>query len=595
MEQLKLKTAMVVGTAVAKAWSQAYVGTTPQGQIMIVVSLENTGEGDLLDLSEIGGSILDSIRENNGLKSEEVAGLSEDLLLSVVIVERKENELEVSGRGEGEVYLYRGERLGKIFEGGETEGVMMGTVEAEDIFLVVTKELGEKIEGEKMKKIMSGGVEEIDNLAVLVRGSTDSSRMVGVMGKVEREETIEETAGETNKDVKKRSNKWRDSWRRLRGKIKLNKPLVIRQEKKSSNLWVGIVILVLLVIGVGGGVVKRSRIVKERTYSELATSIEQKIEEAKSVGDLNPARAKDLLTQARAENESYLKNTEDESYQAKANELGSRIEQTEVEVFHKQEVEVKTLSELSLIGQDLQTDSMILDESGNVLMPDSKNARVLGINLEDKSIIKIELGGVGKMREIGEYNKKIYGMVEGGVAQAEAGEKEAKIVIEPDDLWGEITQIGMYGGNVYLLDKQQGEIWKYPVLEGGFGARRRWLATGIAPDLSKVVQMKVEGDIWILTESGQLLRYSRGAPVSFAMEGFPAEQGDKLVDPKAMFVTESEVYVLERGARRVVVFGVDGMYKKQYESDVFKEGNDLVIMGEKGYVLLSDKIVWFEL
>jgi len=591
MEQLKLKTAMVVGTAVAKAWSQAYVGMIPQGQVIIVVTLENRGEGDLLDLAEVGGGILAGLEENPLSKIEEMSELGEDIRLSTIRVERKGNQLEVGGTGEGGVYLMREGKLGKIFGGEETREAIRGSVREGDTLLVVTKELEEKIGKEKVKKIMDEGVAEIDNLAVLVRGSVDSSRMVGVMGRVEKEEGKEESevVGESGR------RSVREQIRKLGERIKTRKPLKIRVEKKPNNLRVGLVILALLILGVGGGIIKRSKLIKEKTYSELESRVEQKMEEARSVGDLNPARAKDLLAQARAETGSYLENYSDESYQVKARNLESKIAVVEVEVFHKQEVETKTLTELSVLSQDLVANSMILDEDNNILLPDKNTARVMGINLDDKSVTKTNLGEVGEMREIGQYNNKIYGLVEGGVAMVEEGGDEGKIVIEPDDLWGEITQIGMYAGNVYLLDKQQGEIWKYPVLNEGFGARRRWLATGIAPDLSKVVQMKVEGDIWILTESGQLLRYSRGAPVSFNMEGFPAAQTDKLVDPKAMFVTETEVYVLEAGAKRVVVFGVDGKYEKQYESEVFGEGRDLVISGDKGYVLMSDKIVWFGL
>ena len=57
--------------------------------------------------------------------------------------------------------------------------------------------------------------------------------------------------------------------------------------------------------------------------------------------------------------------------------------------------------------------------------------------------------------------------------------------------------------------------------------------------------MKVTGDIWLLTSSGKLERYSRGAPVDFSMDGFPSVTGEGLSDPVALYVGEEEVYVLE--------------------------------------------------
>jgi hypothetical protein len=174
--------------------------------------------------------------------------------------------------------------------------------------------------------------------------------------------------------------------------------------------------------------------------------------------------------------------------------------------------------------------------------------------------------------------------------------EESKKAIEADEFWKEPESIELFAGNAYILDKDQGEIWKYPTLGDTFGGRRRWLAAGIAPDLSNVVDMKVAGDIWLLTSTGKLERYSRGAPVNFAMEGFPSKDtGKKLSEPTAVWASESLIYVLENGAGRVVVFGDDGKYRAQYTSSEFGKASDLVIVDDKGYVLIDNTVKEFGL
>jgi hypothetical protein len=108
--------------------------------------------------------------------------------------------------------------------------------------------------------------------------------------------------------------------------------------------------------------------------------------------------------------------------------------------------------------------------------------------------------------------------------------------------------------------------------------------------------MEVDGDIWIVTETGKLERYSRGVPVDFPMEGFPAEEGGVLRRPEAVASDGEKIYVLEAGAKRVVVLDREsGRYEKQLVNSVFEDGRELVVMEGKGYVLTGDKIVEFEL
>ena len=156
------------------------------------------------------------------------------------------------------------------------------------------------------------------------------------------------------------------------------------------------------------------------------------------------------------------------------------------------------------------------------------------------------------------------------------------------------THIAMFAGNAYILDRGQGEIWKYPTLGETFGGRRRWFAVGIAPDLINVVDMKVVGDIWLLTSTGKLERYSRGAPVAFSMEGFPAKgEAKRFSAPVATWVSDSLVYVLENGAARVVVIGLDGKFQAQYVNSEFEKASDLVVLDGKGYVLIDNVVKEF--
>jgi len=183
-----------------------------------------------------------------------------------------------------------------------------------------------------------------------------------------------------------------------------------------------------------------------------------------------------------------------------------------------------------------------------------------------------------------------------GISEMSWRKSEAKKVIEADEFWKNPVYIGLFAGNVYIFDREQSEIWKYPTLGDTFGSRRRWLAAGITPDLTKVIDMKVAGDLYLITSTGKLVRYSRGAPVTFSMEGFPAKgEAKRFSAPSAMWVSESLVYVLENGAGRVVVVGLDGKFQAQYVNSEFEKASDLVVLDNKGYVLIDNVVKEFGL
>jgi hypothetical protein len=72
-------------------------------------------------------------------------------------------------------------------------------------------------------------------------------------------------------------------------------------------------------------------------------------------------------------------------------------------------------------------------------------------------------------------------------------------------------------------------------------------------------------------------------------------ESKKLSDPAAVWVTESYVYVLERGAGRVVVFDMDGKYSQQYINSEFGKASDLVVVDDKAYVLIDNVVKMFGL
>jgi len=563
----KIETAKIVGSASLTTWSQAQTVVLDESrQLMIVLELTKKAEFTLLDLATIGAEILaEAVNMGNSLTDqasvkkavEETLGEADPgLKVGLVMAWVEEGRLAVYGVGEVGVYLARGGQLASL-------GVFAkGELKIGDVFILTTNRLVSEIGMEQIKEVLLKQDNPGEILAPLVHTKEETSGIAGIIGVVRPEI-----------------------------KIKLR-----REYPRKINLWVGAGLLLLLIVMIGVGMVRRVRVNEERGYLDLENSIKAKMSEVQSDRELNPELARQLLTQSQREVETYLKTEIKEKYRLKAMGLMRSIKTTDEQVFKINNTQVTTVLELSVLAEGLTSTNMRSDGKGNLIFLDGNQAQIVSMNLVDRSKAVVALDDKDKLVWVGSGDGKVFGLGSTGVVEADLKKKETKQVIEADEFWKDPVIIETFAGNIYVFDKVQSEIWKYPTLGETFGGRRRWLAAGITPDLSNVVDMKVAGDVWLLTSTGKLLRYSRGAPVAFNMEGFPYQGEDKiLADPVATYVTDSVVYILERGAGRIVVVGLEGKYQTQYVNSEFARASDLVVLDGRGYVLVDNAVKEFGL
>lgn len=586
---VQLTAIKIVGSASPLLWSQAQtVSRGEAGQVMVVLQLQLRESESIVDLATLGTELLQEIEKESKLASEIgdfkqrmqsiCEGVASGVRVGMMVGVTQADTLWIYGYGEVEAYLARGGKLAKlkdVWDGGET---ILGSLIERDVIVLSTAKFVATTGLTKFKAIVVDEQDPAELLAPLVHTQADSSGIAAVVGEVK--------SGEHPSLM----NFWH-SMTKADMKIKLRS-----EEPRKINLWIGAGVFLLLILMIGIGMVRRTRVVAERDFATLSTSVQSKMEETRNIGDLNPERARVLLSQARNEVESYLATNVSATYKLQAQKLNEMIEATDEQTFKKNEIRLETIVELPILVDGLQATKMKSDGKGNLLFLDTKSSRVISMNLVDRSRQVFTMNKDVASVDIGVFESVFYGLSKLGVDETKMKNSDTKRVIEPDEFWQEPAIVQVFAGNIYILDVGQSEIWKYPTLGDSFGARRRWLAAGISLDLSNVIDMKVVGDVWLLTSTGKLERYSRGAPAPFTMEGFPAkDEGKKLSQPSALFVTDSLVYVLENGSSRILVFGIDGKYQSQYTNPEFAKASDLVVVDDKAYVLVENAVKAFGL
>ena len=134
------------------------------------------------------------------------------------------------------------------------------------------------------------------------------------------------------------------------------------------------------------------------------------------------------------------------------------------------------------------------------------------------------------------------------------------------DGWKSMDGLASYNGNLYVLDTQGGQVWRYLPTEGGFDSERTGLLSGA--DLAGAVGLSVGGDVYLLTDEGGIRRFSGGQEIAFEMEGID----QPIVSPASLVpVDEGGLLVVDRGNKRVVALSLNGRFQRQFVSGRFTD------------------------
>lgn len=136
--------------------------------------------------------------------------------------------------------------------------------------------------------------------------------------------------------------------------------------------------------------------------------------------------------------------------------------------------------------------------------------------------------------------------------------------------WRKVSQIHTYLGRLYLVDEGAGQIFRYTA--GNYGAAPEpWFSAQSQINLSGVQAVAIDGDIWLLFDTGLILRYQRGEQVSFSLEENLPLAGEP-VDIAVGDQADSLIYLADRAQERILVFDKAGQYLRQLQA---AEGNPL--------------------
>jgi hypothetical protein len=621
MENFGLRFAKIVGTPTEKSGSWVHTFSPPdeeklsqKGHLLAVIGLDNfLGEGEL---AVVGREIISRLHEEyyggltnkpfNQLKSAVNKVAQEineggDLSLNLGAVVILGNLLYAVMNNGSQLMLFRQGQMQKIFGGGETGS---GYLKEQDVLLLGTEEFFRLVKTEiSQSALISFSPEEaVEILAPAVHGQADGSSAAIVFKIFPKEkEASTETPPVAGPSVIREKRSF-ELGKKLKEKIialivsvddRLKKRMIYLRDNKEKNFrsqktlfTVALILLIILGISVFFGMKQRQGLGLTGQAAALLSQAQAKKEEGEALKTLNPAKSQQLLTESQnLVGEIEKLGGQSEDFLKFKQELNSLL----VSSSREHELEGKLFFDLELIKAEAEGKDLLLTEEQLIVL-DEKQTAVYEIGLQDqKSTILFGGEKIQGAELIAQAGDSLYVLVSGGLLK---GGKLSEIKIKKDEAWGEIVDMKGFSGNLYLLDNQ-GEIWKYPAIENGFGEKQKWLQQ--KADFSSAVSLAIDGSLWVLTQDGQILKFLQGQKDSFVLSGL----NKPLFEPTAIFTDfdSQNLYVLDKGNARIVVLSKNGEYQAEYHWAELNQAQDLVVIEaeKKIFCLLGSKIYLMEM
>jgi hypothetical protein len=352
------------------------------------------------------------------------------------------------------------------------------------------------------------------------------------------------------------------------------------RRKLLLGVAIGIPLLILLIVG---GVYLQKGRAREQKFGELVQGARARYEQAATTGDTTTARS--LLKEAL--------NLLGQAEEIRADEAGTAVLRREIEDKADEIDKVRRLvwfAELqtyqdagSQLGRVLVTgvDIYVLDsglgrvyhhvlnEAGNGLRPNEANPTLVS---RGQQVEGATVNGVIDMTWVqaggGRQTSDLLILGEGGILlEYNPTWGITTLPIASADLWQTPVRVGSYFGNFYVLDPGVGQIFRYlPTTDGYSNPPQDYLSKPNPVSPGDIVDMAIDGHIYLLFADGTVRRLLSGEPVSFELSGLD----EPLQTPVAIYTAPDEearfIYIADAGARRVVQIDKDGRLIRQFKA-----------------------------
>ena len=573
-QDLNISVAKIVATPSQSSWSQAYNA----GRLFAVLSLEKeaeeTQEKDYLNI--LGKELLETLEQEffalevKDLESIKksvqttIQKIPENVGCSFIIGSIVDHVLYVFIQGEGKVTLKRSEEFGIILESDKNElKASSGILKEADLVILQTKQFKDIISTNILVSALDHQPPSdiAEALAPIIhRQEKGGAAAILIEIKKKEEDLILSDAKLAQQEIDTTSQprglkSFTDYFYPLADKLKFPKLKNLEHPKKKF-LTIAAVVMLILILTVIFAISAQNNTKRQAAFRQVYPQAQKKYEEGQSLVDLNKNLARDSFTAA----EKILNDNKNKF--PKNSKEGKKV----LELREKVNKALTSASEINSVA------AKIVDES---------QSRILSLGLKNADSPYFT-----------QDDKNIYFLKDGVISEDKKDSKTKKI-INSNDLPKNIGGLGVYFGNIYVLDKN-GQILKFVSSDGEF-SKNNYFPNDTSPNLSKAQSLAIDGSIWILFSDGTILKFTKGESDNLNISGL-----DKpFSNPTRIFtdLSSDNIYILDNGNSRIAMLSKNGSYQAQYQTNVIKSAKDFEVKesDKKIYILSGGKVYQIDL
>ncbi|MEO6508792.1 MAG: hypothetical protein ABIO02_02465 [Patescibacteria group bacterium] len=358
--------------------------------------------------------------------------------------------------------------------------------------------------------------------------------------------------------------------------------LPIHTSKKTLTLAVVAIIFAVLIWSVVLGYQRRTEAQLTEKIQKTKESVVSKMNEAEELYASNNTHSLELISEAKTEVRD-LKTSAGDKKMAEVEAIDELVTQREDQITKKEEKSAQEFYDLSLDTKEAKANKIYMESDTTALLDKSKKT-VYILSLAKKSLDKRTAAEVGQSSLIGLYEGSVYLFIHDKGIFTLSGANKLKKIINADKDWGTVVDMRIYSGNIYLLDTEKNDIYKYLVAENGYSTKQSYFKSDA--DIQNAKSISIDSALYIGMPD-EVIKYNGGLPTNFRTK-YP----DESVSVEKVFTTEAlqKVFVWDKDSGTVYVLGKTGEYEQQLHSSIMKTATDFAVSGDTIYFLSDSKI-----
>ncbi len=161
-----------------------------------------------------------------------------------------------------------------------------------------------------------------------------------------------------------------------------------------------------------------------------------------------------------------------------------------------------------------------------------------------------------------------------------------------DEMWKKSNAIAVYSKFLYLLAPQDNQIWKYERRKNSYDGAKEY---NLDADLSKALDLAIDGNIFVLSEGGEIIKLYRGNRQEFNIDNINAEDAEN-VNKIFTLPDQNYIYLLNSQKNSILVVRKLSNGRGDYQRQIILEGVGQIVdiyveqNEQKLFALGKDKI-----